>query len=106
MKDMTPDDLKLRLDAGADIFLKIWKTGCGPCKLSVPALERLEAQDESEREWLQVNAADYPEMLEVSGSEVLPAFFVFKKGKKISQTVGFKGLAKLKSFIEEADTET
>ena len=106
MESISPEQLKAKLDAGKSVFLKLWKKGCMPCKLANPAIERLEAKDassDSSREWVQIETSDHPEMLEVSGSEVLPAFFIFRDGKMISQTVGFKGIAKLQAFIEEAD---
>ena len=41
-------------------------------------------------------------MLEMTESEVLPVFFVFKNQKMAGKFEGFKGLEKLKSFIQES----
>ena len=67
MQDMTPDDLQKHLEAGEAVFLKLWKTGCGACKLSTPAIERIEAASkDSGVKFGQISVDDYPEMLQVS----------------------------------------
>ncbi len=102
MKDWTPAELESHLEKGDKVFLKLWKKGCGACKLSIPALERIEAADTYGLVFGQISTDDHPEMLEISDTDVLPAFFVFKDRKLASQHAGFKGLDRLKSFIDEA----
>ena len=46
MEAWTPDDLKSHLDNGDKVFLKLWKKGCGICKLSNSATDRLEKTNE------------------------------------------------------------
>lgn len=101
MNNWTPDTLKEQLDAGQSVFLKLWKKGCGACKLSEPAIERLEA------EWGPkgvifgaIQADEYPEIMDIAGTEVLPVFFVFKEQEMKGSFVGFKGLAKLEEFVK------
>lgn len=100
MEQWTPDVLKEHLDGGAAVFLKLFKKGCGACKLSEPATDRLEAKNDHQLTFAKIDVGDYPEMLDVSGSEVLPAFFVFADKAKKGQLVGFKGLKKLQEFVD------
>ncbi len=102
MLDWTPDDLRQHLDAGERVFLKLWKPGCGACKLSIPALERIEAADHHNLIYAQINTEDHPDILEISQSEVLPVFFVFTDKKLRGKHLGFKGLKKLEEFVDEA----
>lgn len=102
MQNWTPEELQEKLGQGGAVFLKIHKKGCGACKLSIPALERIEAADTRGLAFGQISSDDHPEILEITGTEVLPAFFVFKGGEMKGSLVGFKGLEKLKSLIEEA----
>jgi thioredoxin 1 len=102
MQNWTPEELQEKLGQGGGVFLKLWKKGCGACKLSVPAIERLEAANTHGLEFGQVNSDDHPEILEITGTEVLPAFFVFKGGEMKGSLVGFKGLEKLKTMIDDA----
>lgn len=103
MQDMTPSELKKEIEQGKAIFLKIWKKGCGPCKLSESATDRLEkAHADDPISFVKVSASDYPEMYEITGSEVLPAFFVFKDKQIVGKTIGFKGLNSLKPLVSDA----
>lgn len=99
MLNISPDELKTHLDAGKSLFLKLWKPGCGACKLSEPAIERLEKKFTNVT-FVQIDAGTHPEILGISESEVLPAFFMFKESKMQGSVIGFKGIAKLTEIIE------
>ena len=102
MRDFTPDTLKEHLERGEKVFLKLWKNGCGACKLSIPALERIQAADTRGLVFAQISTDVHPEILEIADTEVLPVFFVFADQKLKGKLEGFKGLERLKSFIEES----
>jgi len=98
----TPDDLKRHLDKGDAVFLKLWKKGCGICKLSIPATDRMEKDNKHGLIFGKIDTAEFPEMLNISDTEVLPAFFVFVSQQKKGQFTGFKGLKKLEEFVDGA----
>ena len=102
MQDWTPDDLKSHLDKGSSVFLKLWKKGCGACKLATPAIERIQAADTRGLMFGQICTDDYPEMFEIAETEVLPVFFVFDSTGMKGKLEGFKGLERLKNFVEES----
>lgn len=102
METWNPEQLRAHLEAGEFIFLKLWKKGCGACKLSIPALERLEAADQQTLRWGQICTDDHPEMLEIAEADALPAFFIFKGGEMIKRQAGFKGLKSLQDFVAAA----
>ena len=102
MEAWTPDDLKSHLDNGDKVFLKLWKKGCGICKLSNSATDRLEKTNEHGLVFGKISLTDHPEMAAISETDMLPAFFVFEQGKKKGVYTGFKGLDKLKTFVDEA----
>ena len=102
MKDWSPNDLQTHLEAGEFVFLKLWKKGCGACKLSIPAIERIEAADTRSIVFGQICTDDHPEIMEIAESEVLPMFFVFGQKEMKGTLEGFKGLERLKVFVEES----
>ena len=102
MRDISPDGLKEHLDRGDKVFLKLWKNGCGACKLSIPALERIKAADPHGLVFCQISTDDHPEIMEIAETEVLPVFFVFSDQEMKGKLEGFKGLERLKTFIEES----
>ncbi len=101
MEAWTPDDLHKHIEDGAAVFLKLWKKGCGACKLSIPAIERLEAANEQGLVFGKISTDDHPEILEIADTEVLPHFFLFKNKKLAAHQPGFKGLERLKAFVAE-----
>lgn len=102
MEAWTPDTLKEHLDKGDAVFLKLWKKGCGICKLSNSATDRMEKENTHQLIFAKINVDDYPEMLEVSGTTALPAFFVFADKQKKGLYTGFKGLDALKEFVDSS----
>src|SRR4051812_30222400 len=100
MQEWTPERLHEELDSGKNVFLKLWKPGCGACKLSQPAVRRLEEQFTDKIQFAEINTEEFPEMLEIADTEVLPIFFVFKDRKLSGKHIGFKGQAKLQEFVE------
>lgn len=102
MKDWTPENLQQHIEAGDKVFLKLWKKGCGACKLSIPAIERIEAADTSSLVFGQICTDDHPEILEIADTHVLPVFFVFVQKEMKGRLEGFKGLEKLKAMVEDA----
>lgn len=100
MEDWTPESLEQSLESGKNVFLKLWKPGCGACKLSQPAVKRLEERFTENFVFGGINTEDFPEMLDIADTEVLPIFFVFKDKKLKAKHIGFKGQAKLQEFVE------
>jgi thiol-disulfide isomerase/thioredoxin len=102
MLDWTPDQLKESLDNGSDVFLKLWKPGCGACKLSESATRRLEDANEHQLIFGAIDVDQFPEMLSLAEVETIPVFFVFRQKEMKGKVIGFKGINKLKSMIDEA----
>lgn len=102
MLTWSPADLQTAIESGKPVFLKLWKKGCGACKLSIPALERIVAADQKGIVFGQILSDDFPEILEITETEVLPAFFVFSNKEMKASVTGFKGLEKLQNFIDSA----
>lgn len=100
MENWTPEQLQAHLDKGEAVFLKLWKKGCGACKLAIPATERLEQQYGARLVFGQINTDEHPEMLEIADTEVLPFFVLFREKKMLGKHIGFKGLKNLAAWVE------
>ncbi|SMF71417.1 thioredoxin family protein [Pseudobacteriovorax antillogorgiicola] len=102
MEEWKPDQLKQSLDNGDKVFLKLWKRGCGICKLSNSATDRMEKNNTHGLTFAKINVDDHPEMLDLAGTGSLPLFFVFADKEKKGMYTGFKGLEKLQEFVDES----
>ncbi|MEI8026707.1 MAG: thioredoxin family protein [Pseudomonadota bacterium] len=100
MIEFDPKTLEASLVQNNKVFLKLWKKGCGPCKMSEPAVNRLDAIWSKEVVFRQICISDYPEMLEIAGTEILPVFFAFHQHKLAGKLEGFKGIKNLEDFLE------
>ena len=100
MDAWTPEQMGDHIEAGDKVFLKLWKKGCGACKMSIPAIERIEAANEHGLIFGKICTDDHPEMMEIAETEVLPHFFIFKDKQMVGSLAGFKGLEKLKDFVK------
>lgn len=102
MDAWTPETLQSELEKGERVFLKLWKKGCGICKLSTPATDRLEKENTHNMKFAKISVDDHPEMMAVAGTDVLPVFFVFADRKKKGMYTGFKGVDKLQEFVDSS----
>lgn len=74
---------------------------CGPCKMLGPILEELSEQY-SDITFVKVNCDNDINLAEKFGIMSIPAIFMFKDGNVLANTMGYRGLQEMKSFIEEA----
>jgi thiol-disulfide isomerase/thioredoxin len=100
MIEFDPKTLETSLSEHKKVFLKLWKKGCGPCKMSEPAVKRLEPIWEKDVVFGQICISDFPEMIEIAGTEILPVFFAFNDHKLSAKLEGFKGIKTLEEFLE------
>lgn len=97
----SPDELQKHLDQGNRVFVKVWQKGCGPCKMSSPAVERIESENKHNLIFGQICLDDHPEFGELANVDVMPTFFVFVDKEMKGRYTGFKGIAKLQTFLDE-----
>lgn len=100
VQELIPKTLENTLLSHEKVFLKLWKKGCGPCKMSEPAVSRLASARGKDIFFAQISVTDFPEMYEIAETEVLPVFFAFQSQKLTGKMVGFKGIKALEEFID------
>ena len=84
------------------VVVDFWAEWCGPCKMIGPALEELSDEYAGRVKIAKVNVDENgttPMQLGVRG---IPALFLFKNGKVVSNRAGAAPKASLKSWIDGA----
>ena len=101
MEEWKPDQLKASLDKGDKVFLKLWKRGCGICKLSNSATDRMEKSNDHGLTFAKINVDDNPMAASKYGVRGLPTLMIFKGGKVAATHPGAMSKQKITEWIKE-----
>ncbi len=87
-------------DSDLPVVIDFWAEWCGPCRQIGPALEELSEQFEGRVKIAKVNVDENPQVTAAMGIRGIPALFLVKDGKIVSNKVGAAPKAALQSWIE------
>ncbi|KFI28848.1 thioredoxin [Paenirhodobacter enshiensis] len=84
------------------VVVDFWAEWCGPCRMIGPSLEELAKEYDGKVKIAKVNVDENPESPATMGVRGIPALFLFKNGKIVSNKVGAAPKAALKAWIDSA----
>ena len=84
------------------VVVDFWAEWCGPCKMIGPVLEELSAEMEGKVKIAKVDVDSNPNSAASMGVRGIPALFIFKDGKVVSNRAGAAPKAALQGWIEES----
>lgn len=72
---------------------------CGPCRLLSPVLEKISEEFGNEIKFFNVDVDEAQDLAGQLGIMSIPAVYIFKDGKAVGSSIGFKPEDDLKAFI-------
>jgi len=84
------------------VVVDFWAEWCGPCRMIGPALEELSNEMAGKVKIVKVNVDENPDSPSKLGVRGIPALFMFKDGKVVSNKIGAAPKAALQTWIQSA----
>ena len=87
------------LKSDKPVLVDFWAPWCGPCRMLAPVLAEVAAEKGDKIKVGKVNVDENPELAAQYGISGIPAMLLFKDGKVVATSVGFKPKAEVEAFI-------
>ena len=82
------------------VLVDFYADWCGPCKMLSPVIDEV-AQERGDITVGKVNVTDDAELAAIYGVQSIPTLIVFKDGKEIVRSVGYRAKEDVLAMIEK-----
>ena len=89
------DDLK-----GKYVYVDVWATWCGPCKMIAPILDDLSSEYNGKLQIAKMNVDENSETPAKYGIRGIPTLMLFKNGAVVATKVGALSKSQLTAFLD------
>ncbi|MDR1959812.1 MAG: thioredoxin [Planctomycetaceae bacterium] len=91
------------LKSDVPVLVDFWSASCGPCRLIVPVLEELAAENDGDVKIVKVNVMDNMNTAARYGVDMLPTLMIFNGGSVVERMVGVVAKSRLQDALDELE---
>ncbi|HAW15297.1 MAG: thioredoxin [Clostridiales bacterium] len=89
------------LNSDIPVLVDFWASWCGPCKMLSPVISQIAELYDGKLKVCKVNVDESTDLAMEYHVESIPSVKIFKGGKIVSESLGFKPLPAMKQMIDE-----
>ena len=102
MIHFTKDGLDKALAQKGLLMVDFWADWCGPCKMLAPVLHEIAEENADTLKVGKINVDEQMELAMRFQISSIPMLVVFKNGKAVAKSVGYRPKAEIAAMVEGA----
>ena len=88
------------LKSNIPVLVDFWATWCGPCRMLAPIIEEIANENEGTLKVGKVDVDEQSELAMKFGIMSIPTLILFKDGKPVAQSLGYKPKAQIEAMLK------